>query len=357
MPLIQNPDGSWADIPNGAAPTTEPYTPPDVSPYPGGAAPTTDPATYVPGAPFAGGQAPVYTPAPAVAPTAATQAIFDSIRTILDRAGLSGLYGIDASGNPSGWVWDQIVANKGAAGILLDMEQTAPFQQKFGIITQLREQATKQPGIHVPTPGEVLSYRETVSATMRAADLPSWFYDEQSDFDSLMLKGLSAAAIEEHLGESWQRVQKAPPEVRTAFQDFYGVAAGDSALAAFFLDPAHTTAKLGVATRAAYTAGKGSTLGITVGMETAEAIAKMGLSDEQISAGLSQVAGMSSLYRSSIGESGGPELTTGTGLDAVFGGNADATAALSRRRLERQAVDRTTGGALTTGAGVLGVGS
>lgn len=280
---------------------------------------------------------------------------FDDVASLLAKIGLGGLFSVDSgTGAAGGWLWDQLADDIGVDALWLRVTQTDPYKAQFGIIDKLRAAKAGNPTITVPTEADVLSYRDRVGAAMKAAGLPSWFYDENSDFDNLMLNDLSPVEVEDRLGSAWTRVVSTNPAIKAKFSEFYGVADGDAALAAFYLDPEHTTNKLERASRAAYTSGMGSTLGLNIGKDIAERVADLPLSEAGINAGLGDVSGMAPLYNETISET--TDLTSNTGLEASVFGSGEAKAALDRRRIERQSVNANSGGAAVSNRGVVGVG-
>ena len=73
--------------------------------------------------------------------------------------------------------------------------------------------------------------------------------------------------------------------------------------------------------------------------------------------GLEQIASMSPIFTESIGEANNL-IANREGINSVFNGSGEANSAIERRIAQRKAIDRSsTGGALTTQAGVLGAGS
>ena len=161
-------------------------------------------------------------------------------------------------------------------------------------------------------------------------------------------------AGEQRVGQGWSTVRDADPAVRKAFSDFYGIDQGDAALAAFVLDPSKSLATIDKASRSAYTAGYGRTMGIDVNKDYAERIAGLGQSVTATQQDLAQVAKMQNLYAGGITET--PDINANTGIEATMFGNAEAGAKLERRLLERQAGDRGgAGGAVITQQGAAGL--
>lgn len=291
------------------------------------------------------------------ADTAANRSLFGQMAQYLNESGLGELFTIDASGNPGGWLWDQITAGIDSSAVLQTrLEDTDAFRRNYGIITELRKKAAAGEPVQVPTVAQVRDYRTTVRSLMRASGLPQWFYDENADADKLMASGLSPAEIEQRLGNVWTMVADSNPAIKQTFEQFYGVGDGEGALAAYFLDPEHTQAKLEVAARTAFTAGQGSTLGLDVSREVAARVASSQMSIGQIESNLADAASLKPLTVASVGERASGTLSADNAVEATVLGDAAAKQAFQRRSIERQAVDRSAGGAAVSSRGVVGVG-
>lgn len=280
---------------------------------------------------------------------------FNELAAYLQDLGLGSLFAVDADGNPTGWLWNQIVNGIDTAEQLaVSIENTDAFKTRYGVISEMRKRAAAGEPVKVPTIGEVREYEDTAAKVMRQAGMPVWFYDSYTDLQSLMGKDISVAELEQRVGRGWSMVRDADPAVREAFSNFYGIAQGDAALAAFILDPGKTLSSIERSSRAAYTAGYGRTMGVDVDKQMAERLSALPKTEAGISQDLGEVARMSNLYKESITET--TDLTSQTGLEAVAFGNAEAQAQLQRRLTERQANDRaTTGGAIFTQQGATGV--
>lgn len=290
---------------------------------------------------------------------AAARAQFDMMAKQLDSIGLGALFQLDSQGNPSGWLWNQI-----QAGIDTDTElemairQTDVFKARFGVIEQQQKKAANGEPVYVMTPAEVLNYEKEVRWAMRSAGLPSTFYDEPSDFHRLILADFSPAEVKERITQAYDYVLSAPPEVRAAFESYYGVGKGDAQLAAWALDPDRTVRDITRATRTAYAGGMAERYDIKLDKAAATKIADLPITEGGINEGMKQIAGMSTIFNEGLGDSGTDMSAENEGIQSVFEGSGEAQAAINKRLLRRSAGNRTsTGGAATTQAGVVGVGS
>lgn len=283
---------------------------------------------------------------------------FDQLSSFLASYGLGSLFSIDANGRPSGWLWDQIVNGVDTqAALQVALEQTPIFQQRYGVILRMRDAAAKGQPVVVPSIAQVREYETNAAAMLRQAGLPAWFYDSYEDAQKLMESNISLSELEQRVGESWDRVQSSPPEVKQAFEQFYG-ASGEAALASFFLDPDTTINQLERASRAAYAGGTARTLGIGLDRALSERIAALPLSDEAIRSDLVQVSDLQGRGVFTEGITETSDLTAeGTGVQAAVFGSGTEASQIERRILARRAnAGTSSGGAALTQQG-LAVGS
>lgn len=282
--------------------------------------------------------------------------MYDVMSRTLQTAGLGGLFSAGADGAPGGQLWDMITSGtiNDEQTLIAWFEQTSEFAARYPAIVQARSTQ----GGYVPEPGEVRHFEEETARILRLAGLPASFYDDPvNDLQGLMVKGISAAELEQRVGESWTMVRNTDPAVAAAFSEFFGVE-GDSMMAAFFLDPNNVQAKLDQYGRTAYTAGMGRTMGLDVSREMAERMAVLPKTAAGIAQDLQSAARLadSGLLTEGIAEV--EDLTDADAFASVALGDGVATAALERRALERQANSRATvGGAVLTQRGVTGLGN
>ena len=281
----------------------------------------------------------------------------DSMAAYLKTIGLGDLLTIDSQGNPSGWLWNQLQAGVDSESeLMIALEQTDTFRNRFGVIQEQQKQSAAGGAVHVMTAQEVLAYEKTVQQAMAAAGMPEWLYDEPKDYHKLILAGFSPKEVELRIQQGYDYVQASPPEVRQAFDDFYGVGKGDAALAAWALDPDKTKAEITRATRTAYAGGIARRFDIEIDKASAQAIADLPKTEAGIAEGMKNVAAMGDVFDEGIGEV--VDLTDATGLAAEFEGSAEANALIEKRILERKSNSKSsTGGAVLTRSGLSGAGS
>ena len=319
-------------------------------------------ATAPPPVPQPGAPQGVQTNPAAEDPTVST-ALFKQLASALEQSGLGSLFTLLPDGMPdtNSWLWKELVNNPSETtleSIGPALESTDVYKARFKTIFDIRKHNLDNPQDqrYVPTAGQVLQFEDQVRVDLRNAGVPQSMMTNDY-IGSLMTKGLSAPEIQARLGQAYTRVADTDPAVRQAYEQFYGVVDGPGALAASFLDPTHMMSNLDKHSIAAYTAGIGRTMGMNVGQSMAEKIANQGsLTEGGIRQGLDQVSSMSGVFNEGITET--KDLSTDTGLQNIFLGDAQAKSDIERRVLERQANARAVvGGALSTNAGLTGVGS
>ena len=282
------------------------------------------------------------------------EAIFDQLAGFLKSIGLGSLFEIDSSGNPSGWLWDQIVNGiDNQDQLLFALEQTPQFQQRFGIIFEMRDKATRGEGAYVPTVQDVLNYERDFVREMTAAGVPSWFYDSLDDAHSAMRSNLSVTQVADRIERGYGTMQTMPVEVKDAFRELYGNEA-DGVLLAAVLDPEKTLAQIDRSVRAAQISGFGRRAGLEVTAEQASRFSQTPLTLSEIETGVQEAARLAPLTQETIGESG-TNLTSEVALSAGLGQSAVDEALLEQRLTRRQLGQRaTTGGAVAGQSGITG---
>lgn len=280
--------------------------------------------------------------------------IFQQLAQFLRDIGLGSLFNVDSSGKPSGWLWDQIVGGVDSQEqLLFALEQTPQFRQRFGVIFEMRDAATRGELNYTPTVADVLNYEREYARAMTAAGVPAWFYDSLDDAHRAMRTNLSVTQIADRVQRGYMTMQEMPTEVRDAFSELYGNDA-ESVLLAAVLDPEKTLAEIDRSVRSSQIAGFGRRAGLNVTSEQALRYSDVTMTAEQIRAGVQEAAALKPLTQESIGE-GGMDLTEEVALSAGLADNAADQASLEQRLLRRQAGQRSTGGGAVGGqSGITG---
>lgn len=250
-------------------------------------------------------------------------------------------------GDLNQFAWEAVLNGDSQERILQNLRNTDTYKQRFPGMA-LR----KQNGLRAISEQEYMDYERSVRQLMRESGLPVDFYDQPSDFTTLLANDVSVREVAARTSDMFAAAQNAPQEVRQAFTDYFGVD-GMHALAAYFLNPDKALPVLELQMQTAQVGGTGKRFGFGVSEDKAERIARLGLSPAAVESGFQRVAASAPLFQESISES--QDLTSDTGMEAAFMGNQDATQAI-QRRAERRLADFTGGGgAAVTSGGVLGL--
>lgn len=289
-------------------------------------------------------------------------ATFRDLANWMESLGLGELFTY-RNGQPSGWLWEQIQNGVTTQEELyIGLSETEPFKQRFPVIAEQQAEAAagRRPG-RVLTPEDVLNYEQDVSDIMRAAGLPSTFYDDPSDFTSLMRAGIPATDVGLRIETAYDKIVNAPADVRNMFEEYFGVGQSDAALAAYVLDPEMVMSRLERARQSAVAGATARRYDIRLNQQQAEDLVLLAGSQEAAVSGLETIGGQASLYAESIGEA--TDLSAEReGMAAQFGSDVgvsqtEAQTALERRLRERQArLQGSSGGAMVTQSGVVGLG-
>ena len=281
--------------------------------------------------------------------------LFSQMSSYLTSIGLGSLFTV-VDGKPSGWLWDQIVSGRTSPEeVTFALEQTPEFRQRFQVIFDMRDKATRGELSYVPNVQDVLNYEKEYAQTMAAAGVPSWFYDSVDDAHAAMRTNLSMTQISDRVNRGYGVMQAMPIEVKSAFQELYGNDA-EGALLAAVLDPEKTLTEIDRSVRAAQISGFGRRAGVEVTGEQAMRFANIPLSETQIQAGIQESARLMPLTQETMGEAG-MDLTGDVALSAGLGNQAVDQALLEGRLLTRRIGQQVAGGgAIASQSGIIGAG-
>ena len=237
-----------------------------------------------------------------------------------------------------------------------NLEQTDVWKDRFAVIVEQRNRQAKGEPVQVMTPQQVIEYEDTVARTMRQYGLPPWFYDQASDFNDLILNGMSPIEVENRIAGAYNTVANLDPDIKDQFRQFYGPGMGDAALAAYFLDPNRTEAQLEKVALASYAGGIANDFGLDLSREDAELFSLYDKTPAGIVQDFTEINSQSLLATEGVGET--EDIDTDVLFDAVVRGDAESRSLLERRVIRRQANARATaGGAIATNEGLIGLGS
>lgn len=283
---------------------------------------------------------------------------FSQLASFMQTIGLGSLFSVDSQGNPSGWLWNQVLNGVSSAeALMFSLEQTPEFQSRFPVIAEQRAAAGRGEPVTVMTPQQVLDYERVYRETMVAAGVPTWFYDSYEDAHRAIRANIAPTQIEARVARGIRAVKDMPAEVRDVFSEFYGSASDDALLAAV-LDPQKTLSELDRSVTASTFAGAAREQGMSISKSQAEQFA--GLSDvgtrssQDVRSAVQSMAQLRPLAESQMGES-----TLGDSTDVAFragalGDVATQQALEGRLRTRQQGQQTAAGGAMVGQTGVTG---
>lgn len=266
-----------------------------------------------------------------------------SARGILNAA--LAQYGL---GSLAKWAWSQYTAGSSTDQIMLDLRNQPEYKARFPAMEELAKQG------HAMSESQYITMENGYATAMHNAGLPPGFYDQPEDYAQLMENNVSVGELQNRVTNGFARVASAPPEVRAEFEKLYG-AKGDSALAAWFLDPDKAEPVLEQQAAAAVIGGTGMRYGVDTGKGTLEELAQQGVTDQQAQTGFAAIQKSAGLFHANEGEN--PDLTEANqGVSAQFGLSANDILAVQQRQQERQAAFQGSGAAAATAKGAVGLG-
>lgn len=270
------------------------------------------------------------------------------------RAEIESILNDYGLGDVAGWAWGLIQSGASPDEVLLQMydestEGGKAFYKRFPGIKLRREK-----GLPPIKPAEYINYEETAIDLMRQANLPEGFYDSSDDLAELIGNNVSPQALAKRIQKGYQAVAQAPVEVRQSFAEYFGPN-GDSALAAFFLDPDRAEAQLIEAAETAEVGGTGLRFGLELRRDRSQRIARLGRGQADVENRFRQVRQRRNIFSETIGEL--DDFTAEReGIDASFGiGDPMAEERLRKRVESRVSYFQQGGGSLMGQQGLLGL--
>lgn len=180
-------------------------------------------------------------------------------------------------------IFSYIQQGYGADTITLLLQDTAEYKQRFAG-NELRKKA----GLPVLSPQNYLATESAYRAILQDAGLPKTFYDTPSDFTNWIGGDASPTEIKGRVDLAVRDASQSPLETRQALQQLYGVSSGD--ITAYFLDRSKALPLLQIREQAAQIGGAALAHGFNPTRDTAEMLAKEGISSTQAEAGYGQLA-------------------------------------------------------------------
>lgn len=293
------------------------------------------------------------------------------IQNILTTFGLGSAMASD--GTPlASWAWNQVIgqgidpttADPTALtdDVITQIQGTDAFKERFpGIIQQM---ANSQ---NPTTPADYINYEDTARglATQYGVDYNTIFTPDV--IAAGIVGGQSPSELQSRFGTYVDAYESAPTQVQQAYDQFYGTN-GLTAFVATIANPTMTDDQLKTQMEAAQIQGAGSSVGLDVGQQRAEQLAKMGVSYSTALNDLRTVTAEGGLYVPTVGEaasSTGPAATPAVtaddqGIGAATGLDPQAEQQVQQLKEERENSFKGGGGAEiseTAGGGAYGAGA
>lgn len=212
---------------------------------------------------------------------AGRKSAFDLLREEFNRYGLGSM------------VEDSIALAKSGVSpeeYTIKLRGLPSYKTRFGA-NAAREKA----GLSALTPAEYLALEDQFQRTMRQYGLPKSFYEKtgtgnQPELDALIAADVSPSELEDRIQVAVERVNNASPETLKALEDFYpGISKAN--IVAYVLDPQRALPLIQRQVRAAELGGEALRAGLRTGVERAQELEKMGVTQGQAREGFQQIAG------------------------------------------------------------------
>jgi hypothetical protein len=216
-------------------------------------------------------------------------------------------YGLQALVDPlKGLIQENISPSEFA----VRLRQTEPYKKRFAANT-----ARIAGGLATLSEGEYIGLEDQYQNIMRNYGLPSTYYTKgdlgrQEGFEKLIGYDVSAVELEDRISTAQKRVINAPPEVTAALKAFYPSITNADILA-YTLDPTKGLDDIKRKITASEIGGAAMAQGLTTSLDAtgqslgAEALTKLGVTQEEAQRGFSNIASI---------------LPTAEKLSSIYGG-------------------------------------
>lgn len=205
-----------------------------------------------------------------------------------------GDYGLEALNDR---LWAYIVENgvDDENQLLLWVSEQAEYKARFPAMDALAKKG------RAISAAQYIQLERTYKQVFHEFGIPESFYDSNGDFTALITNEVSPAELQARVQDGYSKVANADPRVREQFARYFGVN-GDTALAAFFIDPARALPKLEAAVAAAEVSGAAASLSFNLDLNAADRLARMGVSYDQAMQGFTKMSLTRDLFERSIGD-------------------------------------------------------
>jgi hypothetical protein len=254
-------------------------------------------------------------------------------------------------------LWDTWYVKEGRpiGQIMIDLEGTDEYKQRFPGITALKERRNRGEAVIVPTVAEYLQLEVGYATVLKDSGLPPSFYDDPSDYATFIGGGTSPKEMQDRIDVGKQILYDAPVETRMELDRVYGLDPGEAI--AFILDPTKAWPIVQKTLQAAGIGGasRRSGFGLLTQPEM-EQLAGSGVTEVAVTQRGSELVPQAGLFEETAGETmAGEDLGRETQV-GYLGGSAVASTAMEQRRKRRAAHFQGGGGAATGGEGRTGLG-
>jgi hypothetical protein len=258
-----------------------------------------------------------------------------------------GDYGL---GSLATWAWNEITAGASSAQVLIDMQQTPQFQQRFPGIAIRQAQ-----GLPAISPSDYVSYEDSLAQLTNQYGIPQGIWDTPAAIGQMIGNDVSINEVQARIQDGYSAVATAPPEVRASFAQMFG-AGGDGALAAYMMDEKNSLPVLEQQVTAAQLQGTGAMSSVNINDQLAMKLSQAGVTQNQMQSAVGSVAEQQSLFAATPG-AGGTTPTQGQGIEAQLGTDAQSAAVVAQAESARAAQFKGGGGAESDQYGAEGTGN
>jgi hypothetical protein len=265
-----------------------------------------------------------------------------AIHAVLDPLGLGALAGdaLAALHNTPGADAQYITT------VWLPQQDT--FKKAFPEIASAQDQVAKGLASHIPTPAEIVGYRQTAKTLADQGIIPPEFVTDDK-ISKLINGGVSVGEFQTRVLKGIDDLTNADPATKAAFMAYHPAVDFSHAVGAF-LDPTTSMEAITRAVGQAEVGGAARRAGFgAISAEQATALEQAGQGSQ---AQFTQAALQNPLTQNLVGETS--TVSKDTQLSAM-GGDAAAQQAITNRQRSRQAAFQGGGGAASGGSGTQGI--
>lgn len=261
-------------------------------------------------------------------------------------SGILREYGLEAL---DGWAQSSIQNDLSSDQIIQSMREQDAYKTRFKAIVQ-----RKEAGLPAISESEVVNYEKQATQLMRAAGLPSGFWDDPDDFVKLQTSDVSLSELDARVNQGYLAVMQAPQDVRDQWNAL-GYNTGD--MVAYFLDPTRTEAVLTKQLASTERAAEAKRTGFgQLSTTEAEDLAARGVTQATSEQGFAKLVQNRELFGSLPGENTN-DISRDQQLGAVFKNDVASQQAIERRAAERVAQFGGGGSFSTSQDGRTGIGT